>query len=538
MTANDSTLPIAWGGALHGLRLYFGIAGLGLALFLTGVEATIVSTSLVTITNDLQNSGQSSWVITSYLLTYTGFLIIWSNCSKIFGVKATLLTSLLLFVAFSGGCAGAESLNQLIICRAFQGLGGAGVYTLTLFSFVRIVPYNQYDKASSLGGGILSLGLVLGPLLGGAIASTGRWSWVFLYNVPAGAFAWLLILYAIPAHFPRSSPVPTNESTSKQIWLNIMSSFRGVDILGAFLILTACSFTIAALQEGNFAYPWTSGLVLSFLVISGVSWVAFLWWEWFVCRRGLKISQLFPWRLTRNRVFMGIALGFFTTGLALTVCVINIPQRCQIVYGSSPIGAGVKLLSFSLSCPLGVITCSVLAGRLKLPFCYIALVGTAFQATGLFLFSEIASKTELWPGQFGYLVLAGLGVGLAMSAFYMAAPLVVDEEDQSTALGIGIQLRMLGGVLGVAASTTILYHFLESRLSSNLRPWELRALLKTTEALAGFPPEIQLRVRVVYAIAYNMQVKLSAAFSVGQLLAVAMIWKRQNVRYLKGSLSN
>ncbi|OKP03705.1 hypothetical protein PENSUB_6858 [Penicillium subrubescens] len=225
--------------------------------------------------------------------------------------------------------------KMMIICRAFQGLGGAGVYTLTLFSFVRIVPYNQYDKASSLGGGILSLGLVLGPLLGGAIA-----------------------------------------------------------------------------------------------------------------------------------------------------------------------------------------------------------IGTAFQATGLFLFSEIASKTELWPGQFGYLVLAGLGVGLAMSAFYMAAPLVVDEEDQSTALGIGIQLRMLGGVLGVAASTTILYHFLESRLSSNLRPWELRALLKTTEALAGFPPEIQLRVRVVYAIAYNMQVKLSAAFSVGQLLAVAMIWKRQNVRYLKGSLSN
>lgn len=67
-----------------------------------------------------------------------------------------------------------------IICRAFQGVGGAGVYSLTLFSFVRIVPYRQYDTISSVAGGILSLGLVLGPLIGGAVAEKGSWRWVFL----------------------------------------------------------------------------------------------------------------------------------------------------------------------------------------------------------------------------------------------------------------------------------------------------------------------------------------------------------------------
>lgn len=69
-----------------------------------------------------------------------------------------------------------------IIFRSLQGLGGAGVYSLTLFSFVRIVPYQHFDKVSSLAGGISSLGLVLGPLLGGAIASNGSWRWVFLYK--------------------------------------------------------------------------------------------------------------------------------------------------------------------------------------------------------------------------------------------------------------------------------------------------------------------------------------------------------------------
>ncbi|KAJ5973965.1 major facilitator superfamily domain-containing protein [Penicillium waksmanii] len=593
MAADDPNLPIRWDGALHGLYPYLGTAGLGVALFLTGIEATIVSTSLVTITNDLQNSSQSSWVITSYLLTYTGsllhshcfqfsapltdsivlgFLIIWSNGGNLFGVKRALLTSLFIFTVFSGGCAGAQSLSALcvakslvfflskqkitrlnyrIICRAFQGLGGAGVYTLTLFSLLRIYPYERFGMVSSIAGGIISLGLVLGPLFGGAISNSGAWRWVFLYNVPAGALAWLVILTILPDQFPDAPQMPTGESTSERMWVDTRAFFYQLDVLGAFLVLTTCSFLIAALQEGNFEYLWSSGLVISFLVISGVAGVTFVWWEWFVDQSGLKIVAVFPWRLTRNRIFMGVALcvfllleptdstdqspysGFFTTGLPMTVCIIEIPQRFQIVNQSSPLGAGVKLLSFALSCPLGIIGCSILAGRLMIPFCYIALIGIACEVTGIFLFSEIPSTTHLWPGQFGYLVLAGLGVGLAVSAFYMAVSLVVDLEDQSTAMGIGIQLRMLGGVLGVAASTTILNHYLKSRLSHSMRPEELSALLKTTESIKNFSPEIQLRAREVYALAYSMQMKLAGAFSVAQLLAVAMIWKRQNVRYSK-----
>jgi uncharacterized membrane protein len=217
----------------------------------------------------------------------------------------------------------------------------------------------------------------------------------------------------------------------------------------------------------------------------------------------------------------------------MTVCVINIPQRFQIVNGSSPIGAGVKLLSFALTCLVGIISCSVLAGRLKMPFAYIALIGLVLQITGLFLFSEISSTTDLWLGQFGYLVLTGLGTGLGVSAFYMATSLVVEIEDQSIALGIGIQLRMLGGVLGVAASTAILFHYLESRLSSTLQPSQLAALLKTTEAIRTFSPETQIHVREVYADAYSMQMKMCGAFSAAQLFAVAMIWKKKNLRYSK-----
>ncbi|GMF67505.1 unnamed protein product [Aspergillus oryzae] len=303
--------PIEWDGALHGFPLYLGALGLGLALFLTGIEATIVSTSLVTITNDLDDFGRSSWVITSYLLTYT-------------------------------------------------------------------------------------------------------------------------------ANFPNAPSAQTASSKYKGAGMKIKTFFQRADTLGALALLTASSFAIAALQEGNFEYAWSSGLVISFLVISGIFWIAFLLWEWFISKKDLDIYAMFPWRLA-----------------------------------------------------------------------------------------------DISAAQYGYLVLAGLGTGTSVAVFYMMVPLVVDGKDQSIALSTGLQLRMLGGVLGVAASTTILHNYLRSRLSVTLDPDQVSLLLSSSNAIGIFSPYIQLQIRQAYSVAYSAQVKLAGGFSVAQLLSVAMIWKRSNVRYLK-----
>lgn len=130
-------------------------------------------------------------------------------------------------------------------------------------------------------------------------------------SVPAGAVGWLLTFFIIPAHFPNAAPELNDQSTATPIWAKVKTAIHQVDFLGAFLVLTACSFIIAALQEGNYEYSWGSGLVISFLVISGISWILFVGWQWFICRRDLKIIPMFPWRLTQNRLFMGIALFVF-----------------------------------------------------------------------------------------------------------------------------------------------------------------------------------------------------------------------------------
>ncbi|OJJ38042.1 hypothetical protein ASPWEDRAFT_734149 [Aspergillus wentii DTO 134E9] len=534
MDQHDTTSPAdePEGAYLRGVRLFTVALGIALSLFLTALEVSIVSTSLVTITNDLQGFDHSSWVITSYLLTYTGFLMIWSKCGDIFGVKPSLLASLFVFIAFSGGCGGAQTLNQLIICRAFQGVGAAGVYTLTLFSFVRIVPLAKYDLIAAIAAVILALGLVLGPLFGGAIDESGHWRWVFLLNLPAGALAWALLFIAMPSHFPYA---PSYEEKIDSFWQKQRAFFRRVDFLGAFLVLAASMLIIAALQEGNLDYQWSSGAIITLIALSGVLWLVFVAWEWFISHRQTQIEPMLPWRMAKNRIFLGVALyvGFLLTGAPLTICVIELPQRYQTVNQSSAIGAGVKLLAYAVSNPIGTISCSILVGRLKVPFAYVIFVGAALQAVGLFLLSTIPTTTDLWLGQFGYTVLAGLGVGMCAAAFYIMVPIVVDKQDQSISLGTGLQLRMLGSALGVSIATTIMNSHLKSSLRSVLSSKQLDALLDTAEAIAQLAPEMQETVRVAYAEAYNQQMKAAGGFSLAQLLSLVLMWKREPVRLIK-----
>lgn len=120
----------------------------------------------------------------------------------------------------------------------------------------------------------------------------------------------------MPGHYPHPPPsIPTSKlatsrlnSTFKNFMMNQRAFFSRVDFLGAFLVLAASVLVITALQEGNLQYEWSSGLIVSFLVISGIFWVTFLVWEWVASRSDWKIEPMLPWRLTQNRVFMGVAL--------------------------------------------------------------------------------------------------------------------------------------------------------------------------------------------------------------------------------------
>ncbi|KAI2822291.1 hypothetical protein CBS63078_2789 [Aspergillus niger] len=503
---------------LHGLRLWTVGASVALGLFLATAEITVISTSLVTINEHLGRGNQSTWVITSYLLTYTGFLAPWSKCAVTFGHKPTLLSSLLLFIAFSGGCGAAQSINQLIICRAFQGIGGSGLFTLGLYSLVRIVPPNKYAIASAVGSSVLTFALILGSLIGGGISSSGSWRWVFLFNVPAGGWAWITLFLLAPRHFSgriRSRPVRTQ----------LHEFLTQADLLGYLLLLSFSMLLVAALEEANVRYAWSSGIIIGCLASSGVLLVAFLGWEWILSsRKHVRMEPMLPWRLFRSRVVLGIIIGFFLTGPAITILYIELPQKFQTVNNFTPIEAGLRVLAFGVGSPAGALCCTVLAGRLGTPFVYLTLAGSVLQIVGAFLLSSVPATVNAWPGEYGYMAVTGLGTGISIAALYMAVPMVVGHRDQAVVMGLTLQARMLGASLGIAMVNSILINYVKGHLP----PANAAA---DQNHLSGLPMNVQETIRTAYAHGYNHQMYAVGACGVAQLFAVVLMWKKNQVRF-------
>ncbi|KAF5970665.1 major facilitator superfamily transporter [Fusarium coicis] len=154
------------------------------ALLLSTLETTIVSTALVSISivDALQGFNMAGWIVTSYLVTYTGFLIIYSKLSDIFGCKLMLLLAITIFTVFSMACGASDPMVPLIVFRAFQGIGGSGIYSLSTIMLPLIVPPEKYATYISIMSSTFILSSVLGPILGGAITDHTTWRWVFYFK--------------------------------------------------------------------------------------------------------------------------------------------------------------------------------------------------------------------------------------------------------------------------------------------------------------------------------------------------------------------
>jgi Na+/melibiose symporter-like transporter len=118
------------------------------------------------------------------------------------------------------------------------------------------------------------------------------------------------------------------------------------------------------------------------------------------------------------------------TGGPFTVCVIQIPQRYQTVNGLSPLGAGVRLLPFAIASPIGSAFAPTLCKKAKVPPIYLCLIGSALQIVGFALLSTLPNSSSIFPGQYGYQVIAGFGVGINLACLVVMAPFTVEERDK------------------------------------------------------------------------------------------------------------
>lgn len=514
---------------LKGWSLHVVTIALCLAHFLSSLEVSIVATSLVAITDDLRGFSESSWIVTAYLLTYTGFLIIWAKLSDIFGRKLLVIASLCLFVIFSGACGAAQSITQLIIFRALQGIGGAGTYSLVVVIFFELVPPEKFAPYTSMVSVVLAISVLLGPLLGGAINNYTTWRWVFLLNVPAGVVAIILLLIAIPTNFPRHGLPPSSYKplTLRQSFSK--TQFNRVDFLGTTLLLSATILLVSALEEAGTQYKWRSVFVIVVLLMSGLSWIAFLAWSWKITRAATAREPIFPWRFMQSRVRIGLIVSIFLTGGPFTVAVIQIPQRFQTVNNMSPLGAGIRLLPFALLCAIGSVVTASVAGKAKVPPIYLMLGGSIIQIVGFALLSTAPETTSISNAQYGYEAIAGFAVGINLCCLIVMTPFTVEKRDKSVAMSAMIQFRNMGGAIGLAIVTTVINSYIRNRLAEILPPDQIGALLQTTDAFAALSPALAEVVKSVFARGYTLQLRIMIGFSAAQVPVTFLMWQKKQI---------
>ncbi|MFI5888947.1 MFS transporter [Actinoplanes sp. NPDC051513] len=175
------------------------LAGLMLGMFLAALDQTIVASAIRTIGDDLHGLSMQAWVTTAYLITATISTPLYGKLSDIYGRKRFLLAAITIFVLGSAACSFATSMYLLAGCRAVQGLGAGGLFSLALAIIADVVPARDRPRYQGYFLGVFGMSSVLGPVIGGFFAGADEilgiagWRWVFLVNVPIGAVALLVV---------------------------------------------------------------------------------------------------------------------------------------------------------------------------------------------------------------------------------------------------------------------------------------------------------------------------------------------------------
>jgi EmrB/QacA subfamily drug resistance transporter len=396
------------------------------AYFMVALDAVVVITALPRMQHDLQVSLASlQWTLNAYGIAFAAGIITAAALGDRVGRRRVFTIGLALFTVASVACALAPNASELIVARTVQGLGGAIVLPLSLTILTTAFPEEKRGMIVGAYGGLAGLAVAMGPIVGGAIAQSIDWHWIFWINVPIGVTALLLGIRLLPESY--GAP-------------------ERLDFVGVGLLTAGVVAVVWALSRAN-NVGWSSSEVVGTLVAGAVMLVAFVRWE------NAVREPMVPLRLFAVRDFaIGNLTTFLMTG-AVFAAAFLITQEFQFARHFSPIGAGARLLPF-FATPMLV---SPLAGALsdRIGHRPIIVVGLSMLAAGLVWVAWRGSLHTSWIELVIALLIAGIGLSMALPTVPTAVLSAVAPHEMGKASGINYMAQRFGAVFAVAIGTAV-----------------------------------------------------------------------------------
>jgi EmrB/QacA subfamily drug resistance transporter len=476
------------------LRIVF--AALMLAMVMASLDQNIVNTALPRMASDLGGLAHISWVVTAFMLTSTITTPFYGKLSDMYGRRRMMIISISVFLAASVLCGTAQTMTQLILFRALQGLGAGGLITLAQTIVGDMVGPRERGRYQGLFTGAFAISSVAGPLLGGILTSALSWRWVFYVNIPVGTVALTLILIGL-------KPAPP-------------SGRHKIDYAGGGLLAIGTAATLVLLSSAGTMTPWGSPLMIGIVGAAAMALILFIRQERHAPEPVIDL------KLFHIRAF---AVGVASSGMmsfAMMGSLVFLPLFFQLVEGLSPIRAGFMMLP-QIG---GMVVSSVIIGRISSrmgvfkPF-LLGGVGLEFLALAALALLAL-NGSSLYSFLFALGAL-GLGMGSGMPMATVIVQNGIDRKVLGAATGAMSFIRTLGGALGIALSGGVMAMRLAQGLKS-LPGIDIDALMSGgMNHIAQLPPDQRLAVTDAYRLAIGTSFAMSGVVMLGALMLITTL---------------
>jgi EmrB/QacA subfamily drug resistance transporter len=471
------------------------IGGIILCILLAALDQTVVIPAVPAIAADLNGFGHLSWIVAVYLIAATVTTPIYGKLSDIYGRRQLLTVSIGLFVITSALCAMARTLDQLILFRTLQGLGGGGLMSLAQAAIADVVAPRQRGRYQGYMAAVWGVASIAGPLVGGYVSEHLSWRWLFWMNLPLGLFAMYSCNRGLRMLKPRGGKIR-------------------LDILGSLLLALTIVSCLLALSWGGISYGWVSLQILGLLALSAAALAALVWQE----RRAA--DPLLPPRMFRNPTFVCGITASSLGALSIFLCIFALPLYFQLVRGTSASESGLFVTPFLLSNVLGNIVSSNLArrtGRMR----GILSAGFIGGIVGLCLLASMGRGAPL-SFVLAATLLTGVGLGSCMVGTIMVVQNALEPGDMGAGTGSILVMRSMGSAFGSALAGTLLALGFAAALAAAgiTQQIDLGALRHGSDVLSQLPGAAKAALVDGVASTFRLIFAFGAGVAVVSLLVV------------------
>lgn len=440
--AESPTVDSGPAPAMSHRQVMEALSGILLGMFVSILATSVVSSSLPKIVSDLNGSQSSyTWVVTATLLTTTITTPIWGKLADLVNRKLLIQIALIISVLSSAAAGFSQDVGFLIGMRAIQGIGAGGLTALATVLMADILSPRERGRYMGLMGGIMGIGMVGGPLLGGVITDSLSWHWNFFVGLPFAVAA--IIVLQRTLHLPQMARKVVN-----------------IDYWGAALISVGIASLLLWVTFAGDKFDWvswqTAAMVIGAVVVLAIA----------VLVENKVADPIIPMHLFKNRTVVLSVIASVAVGVAMFGTSVFLSQYMQVARGKTPTESGLLTIPMIL----GLFLSSTIAGRFITKtgrYKGFMIAGGALLTAGLALMGTIRYDTSfVLVGLFMFVM--GAGVGMLMQNLVLAVQNILDVSETGSGTATVAFFRTLGGAIGVSALGAVLGNRITSYITDGL----------------------------------------------------------------------